>query len=265
MKIAVVDDERPARSELVYLLRQCSPEAEIREADSSEKLLQLLEEENFDVCFVDIDLGGANGTTLASMIKSRQPEAEIVFATAYREYAVKAFELGAVDYLLKPFDLDRVKKTMKRLEDREWLGRKEIREEAAGEEAVSAGAVREEPGAGLLGTGEFLPKIMVSTGSGFQILDAADIIYIETEKRACRIHTKKQDYIQNESLNYYELRLGACRFFRIHKSFLINLDYVAEMVPGYNNGYSLKMKHFEKTPLPIGRTQLKEFRQLFGR
>ena len=211
MKIAVVDDERPARSELVYLLRQCSPEAEIREADSSEKLLQLLEEENFDVCFVDIDLGGANGTTLASMIKSRQPEAEIVFATAYREYAVKAFELGAVDYLLKPFDLDRVKKTMKRLEDREWLGRKEIKEEAAGEEAVSAGAVREESGAGLLGNGEFLPKIMVSTGSGFQILDAADIIYIETEKRACSLMDMLMPAIVFKTVQQSQAARSACR------------------------------------------------------
>ena len=112
MRIAVVDDERPARSELVYLIRQCSPSAEITEADSSDRLMELLNTEVFDVCFVDIDLGGANGTTLASMIKSKVPEAQIIFATAYREYAVKAFELGAADYLLKPFDLDRVKKTM---------------------------------------------------------------------------------------------------------------------------------------------------------
>ena len=101
--------------------------------------------------------------------------------------------------------------------------------------------------------------------SVIQVLDATEIIYIETEKRSCRIHTQERDYIQNESMNYYETRLKACRFFRIHKSFLVNLDYVAEMVPGYNNGYSVKMKYFEENLLPIGRTQLKEFRRLFGR
>jgi len=239
MRIAVVDDERPARSELVYLIRQCSPDAEITEADSSERLMELLEEELFDVCFVDIDLGGANGTTLASLIKSRQPEAQIIFATAYQEYAVKAFELGAVDYLLKPFDLERVKKTMERLEEKS--------------EKASAG--RENT----------IQKLMVNAGTGFQVLDMADIIYIETEKRSCRIHTKDRSYLQNESMNYYETRLGNGRFFRIHKSFLVNLDYVLEMVPGYNNGYSLRMKYFEKELLPIGRTQMKEFRQLFGR
>lgn len=254
MKIAVVDDERPARSELVYLIRQCCPEVEIAEADSSERLMELLEETEIDVCFVDIDLGGANGTTLASLIKSRQPEAKIVFATAYREYAVKAFELGAVDYLLKPFDLERLKKTMSRLQEPGWSGTREA------EPGLTTGKEEASPSQGME-----LHKIMVNAGAGFQVLDASEIIYIETEKRSCRIHTKERDYIQNESMNYYETRLKACRFFRIHKSFLVNLDYVVEMVPGYNNGYSLKMKYFEKNLLPIGRTQLKEFRQLFGR
>ncbi|MBP3925682.1 MAG: response regulator transcription factor [Clostridium sp.] len=255
MKIAVVDDERPARSELVYLIRQCCPEVEIAEADSSERLMELLDEMEIDVCFVDIDLGGANGTTLASLIKNRQPEAKIVFATAYREYAVKAFELGAVDYLLKPFDLERLKKTMSRLKEPGWSGAREAEPEPETEkEEVSS-----------MSGGMALHKIMVNAGAGFQVLDATEIIYIETEKRSCRIHTKERDYIQNESMNYYETRLKACRFFRIHKSFLVNLDYVAEMVPGYNNGYSVKMKYFEENLLPIGRTQLKEFRRLFGR
>lgn len=238
MRIAVVDDERPARSELIYLIRQCSPQAEVMEADSSEHLMELLDNETFDVCFVDIDLGGANGTTLASMIKNRQPEALIVFATAYREYAVKAFELGAVDYLLKPFDLERVKKSMERLKEKSE--ERNVRQDS-----------------------KEIHRLMVNAGASYQVLDISEIVYIETENRACRIHTKERDYIQNESLNFYESHLRSDRFFRIHKSYLVNLDYVAEMVPGFNNGYSLKMKYFEKERLPIGRTQVKEFRNLF--
>lgn len=238
MRIAVVDDERPARSELIYLIRQCSPETEIEEADSSEHLMELLEREELDACFVDIDLGGANGTTLASLIKSRQPEVMIVFATAYREYAVKAFELGAVDYLLKPFDLERVRKSMERLSEKAEEMQVRHRETD-------------------------IHKLMVNIGSSYQVLDVSEIIYIETDKRACRIHTKDRDYLQNESLNFYENRLRSDRFFRIHKSYLVNLDYVVEMLPGFNNGYTLKMKYFEKERLPIGRTQVKEFRNLF--
>lgn len=238
MRIAVVDDERPARSELIYLIRQCSPQAEVMEADSSEHLMELLDNETFDACFVDIDLGGANGTTLASMIKNRQPEALIVFATAYREYAVKAFELGAVDYLLKPFDLERVKKSMERLKEKSE--ERNMRQDSTE-----------------------IHRLMVNAGTSYQVLDISEIVYIETENRACRIHTKDRDYIQNESLNFYESHLRSDRFFRIHKSYLVNLDYVVEMVPGFNNGYSLKMKYFEKERLPIGRTQVREFRNLF--
>ena len=125
MRIAVVDDERPARSELKYLVEQCEPEAEIAEADGSEEFLAMLENETFDVCFVDINLGGMNGTTLASMIKRKQPDTLIIFATAFQEYAVKAFEIGAVDYLLKPFDYERVKRAMERVHEH-------IKEKAAG-------------------------------------------------------------------------------------------------------------------------------------
>lgn len=238
MRIAVVDDERPARSELKYLIGQFAPSAEIVEACSSEIFMEMLKKESFDICFVDISLGGMNGTTLASLIKKNQPEVQIVFATAYQDYAVKAFEIGAVDYLLKPFDYERVKKTMERV-----MERAQVRSAAADWD---------------------INKIMVNTGTSFQVLDVSRIVYIETEKRACRIHMDDgSSYLQNESLNNYETSLKSKRFFRIHKSYLINLDYVLEMQAAYNNGYSVKLKNYETESLPIGRSQIKEFRQIF--
>lgn len=238
MRIAVVDDERPARSELKYLIGQFAPSAEIVEACSSEVFMEMLKKESFDICFVDISLGGMNGTTLASLIKKNQPEVQIVFATAYQDYAVKAFEIGAVDYLLKPFDYERVKKTMERV-----MERVQVRSAAPDWD---------------------INKIMVNTGTSFQVLDVSRIVYIETEKRACRIHMDDgSSYLQNESLNNYENSLKSKRFFRIHKSYLINLDYVLEMQAAYNNGYSVKLKNYEKESLPIGRSQIKEFRQIF--
>ena len=240
MKIAVVDDERPARSELVYLIRQCVPDIEIREADGAAKLMMLLKEESFDAVFVDIDLGGSNGTTLASMIRSRQPQAKIVFATAYGEYAVRAFELAATDYLLKPFDLERVRKTMER------LGEKKADEDT--EAAETAETV--------------IDKLMVNAGTGFRVLNISEILYIETGSHMCRIHTREGSYLQNEPLSYYETRLRDKRFFRIHKSYLVNLEYVREMVILGNNSYGLRLEGAREI-IPIGRTQLKEFRSLF--
>ena len=240
MQIVIVDDERPARSELRYLVSLCEPDAQITEAENSEEFLELMEKETFDVCFVDINLGGINGTTVASMIKKRMPDASIIFATAFRDYAVKAFEIGAMDYLLKPFDYERVKKTMERI-------REQMKEKPQSSEYE-------------------INKIMVNAETGYRVVDAAKIVYIETEKRACKIHMDDGSfYLQNESLNNYENILRKCRFFRIHKSYLINLDYVMEMRVSYNSGYCVVLRHYEKECLPIGRSQIREFRQIFDR
>lgn len=235
MKIAVIDDERPARSELLYLLKMCQPEAEYLEASSGEQMLELLETEKPDLCFVDISLGSMNGTTLASLIKNKSPETAVVFATAYQEYAVKAFELGAVDYLLKPFDLDRVKVALKR--------------------ALEQGAKKS--------TAVSKNRIMVQGPNSMQVINIKDIVYIETENRICRIYTAKECFEQTESLGHYEKRLEGYDFYRIHKSYLINLAYVKELIPSYNNGYAVKLKGFEKNPLPVGRQQIKVLRHLF--
>ncbi len=240
MRIVIVDDERPARSELKYLVSLCEPEAQITEAASSEELLELMDRESFVVGDVDINLGGINGTTVASMIKKQMPDAQIIFATAFRDYAVKAFEIGAMDYLLKPFDYERVKKTMERL-------REQMKEKPQPSEYE-------------------INKIMVNTASGYRVVDAAKIVYIETENRACKIHMADGSfYLQKESLNNYENVLRKCRFFRIHKSFLINLDYVQEMRVSYNSGYCVVLRHYENECLPIGRSQIREFRQIFDR
>lgn len=192
MRIVIVDDERPARSELKYLVSLC------------------------------------------------EPDAQIIFATAFRDYAVKAFEIGAMDYLLKPFDYERVKKAMERL-------REQMKEKPQPSEYE-------------------INKIMVNTASGYRVVDAAKIVYIETENRACKIHMADGSfYLQKESLNNYENILRKCRFFRIHKSFLINLDYVQEMRVSYNSGYCVVLRHYEKECLPIGRSQIREFRQIFDR
>lgn len=231
MKIAVVDDERPARSELIYLLQQCEPGATLLEANSGEQLLSLLENEAPDICFLDINLGGMNGTTLASLVKSRCPNTVIVFATAYEQYAVKAFDLGAVDYLLKPFDLERVRKALERAKKSQTTASRE--------------------------------RLLIQGPKSMQVLNVRDIVFIETENRSCRIYTARECFEQNESLAHYEKRLADWDFFRIHKSYLVNLAYVKELVPSYNSGYAVVLKHYEKHPLPVGRQQIKTLRQMF--
>ena len=112
MRIAVIDDEKYSRVELIHQIREHLPQAEISEASNGAQVLTLLEKETFDILFIDIHLGDMEGTTIASLARRLMPSAQIVFATAYSEYAVQAFELRVDDYILKPFDPKRVNQVL---------------------------------------------------------------------------------------------------------------------------------------------------------
>lgn len=243
MRIGIVDDERPARSELKYLLQLKTSDAKFFEANSSEKMLELLQSEKMDVVFVDIQLGDMNGTTLASLILEQQPDIAIVFATAYEEYALKAFELGAVDYLLKPYSLERIEKCMKRVES--------IQNSQAGRNKH------------IVDYMDNKEKITLLLSESIKIIDINSIIYIQSYNRGCKIYTVDEVYYQNQTLNYYDEKLKIYYFFRVHKSFLVNLGYIQELIPSYNNGYAIRLKNVKDMMIPIGRHQYRELREHF--
>ncbi len=114
MKIAVIDDERPSRKELIHQILSVMPDSLIEEADSGSNALELISSRPFDLLFVDINLNDMEGTTLAAAARRILPDAQIVFATAYSQYAVRAFELGVNNYILKPFDPDRVRRVLEK-------------------------------------------------------------------------------------------------------------------------------------------------------
>ena len=114
MRIAVIDDEKYSRVALVRQIEGFLPHAEIFEAGSGAQAVELLEKHTFDILFLDIHLGDMEGTTIATLARRLMPQAKIIFATAYSDYAVRAFELRADDYLLKPFDPDRIREALRR-------------------------------------------------------------------------------------------------------------------------------------------------------
>lgn len=237
MNIAVIDDERPARSELIYQIKELLPEAHIREADSGASGLELLNSETFEILFIDINLNDMEGTSLAAAAKKMMPKAQIVFATAYSQYAVKAFELGVHNYMLKPFDPGRLKEVLdKCIQD----------------------LTPPTPCAATTS------RLAVNTNRKIIFVDIKDMVYIETSGRGCIIHTVQGDYKENQLLGEYEKRLPSEKFFRIHKSYLIQLDYIAELFPWANNGLAVKMQGYEQSILPVGREKTKRLRQLLG-
>ena len=236
MRILIADDERPARGELIELLTELLPDAVFTEASSGNEAIELISENPYDLLCIDINLGDMAGTTVGSVAKKLQPSAHIIFATAYSEYAVKAFEIGAIDYILKPFEEARLAQTINRLK--------------------TSSATQEQ---------KYLPpnKLALSTEKKIILLPTADIVYIETHKRGSIVHTKSDSIESTLSIGALEQRLVGSSFFRIHKSFLINTDYIHSIFLWQNGSYAMKMLGYEKEPLPIGRNQFKVLKMMF--
>ena len=250
MRIAVIDDERPARKELIYQIKEVLPDSEIEEADSGSSAIALIGEKQFDLLFVDINLNDMEGTNLVIVARKLLPNVQIVFATAYSQYAIKAFELGVNNYLLKPFDPMRVRKVLEKCCE-ELAQLPENRQQDSAEEKSTV----------FLSSYGRLP---VNVNKTIVFVDIEKIVYIETAGRGCMLHTIGQDYTENLLLGEYEKRLTPYGFCRIHKSFLVNLSYISEMFPWANNSLAVKMQGFEQNILPVSREKLKLLRQLVG-
>lgn len=245
MRIAVIDDERPARSELRHQLTEFLPEAAIEEGESGAQALQMAGEKRFDLFFLDINLGDINGTVLVNALKNMQPEAKIIFVTAYSEYAVKAFELGVEDYIMKPYDRRRIEKMLKK----------------CGALDMAGGAFAARMGnAG----GNKTRKIAINTAGRTIFVEAEKIVFIETYNRGCLIHTEKEEYFEGKSIGDFEKKLGDMGFFRCQKSYLVNLEKIKEMFLWKNNSFAIKMEGYENHILPVGREKIKTLRHLLG-
>jgi Response regulator of the LytR/AlgR family len=243
MKIAVIDDEKYSREELIHQIHQSRLDVDIQEASSGAQAVQLLEREPFDLLFVDIHLGDMMGTTIASLARKLSPYVQIVFATAYPEYGVKAFELGVDNYILKPFDPERVAQVM-----------------------AQCAETIERSGPALPTTEARVSKIAVTVNRHTILLDTEHIVYIETSgaDRHCILHTvDKSTYSTTVSLGTYESQLLPCGFFRVHKTCLVQLKLIRDIFPWSNGGFGLHMQGFTVV-LPIGRERVKRLRERLG-
>ncbi|MDU6264274.1 MAG: LytTR family DNA-binding domain-containing protein [Anaerocolumna aminovalerica] len=237
MRIGIIDDEKPARSELMYLIKEIVPNAVIQEMESGEEALKLIASERFDLLCIDINLGDISGISLAAAARKLIPEAEIVFATAYNNYADKAFEVDALYYLLKPFSEEKVKQMLDKYIQKHGKCCHDY-------------------------NNLYISKIPLNVDKRILLVEVPSIVYIESQNRVCIIHTKEKSYKDNNPLNYFEEKLGDKGFFRIQKSYLINLNYVLEIYPWFSNTYCVKMEGFKDEVLPISRNQIKNLKNI---
>lgn len=235
MRIAVIDDEKYSRIELIHQIRQVIPHAEITEAANGAQALKLLEKDAFDILFIDIHLGDMEGTTVAALARKLMPKATVVFATAYSDYAVEAFELRANDYILKPFNPNRIRQLLE----------EHLQTEEKSNPPHSIG------------------RIAVHSNRLTTLIDIDNIAYIETDGagRGCIVHTlAEESYPDTTTMSEYEGKLEAAGFFRIHKTCLVQLKYIQDIFPWYNSGFALHMRGSAEV-LPIGRDRIKELRR----
>jgi len=245
----IVDDELPARDELRFLLSAFPDITIVGEADSGPSALALVQQSRPDLVFLDIQMRGLNGFDTAQEIRRIMPSALIVFATAFDEFAVKAFELGAVDYLLKPFDSDRVLQTIERIRRIE-LG-----------QAWHTAAQKIDS---VLKHKPRLQKVPALSRGKITLLDFKDILFARTGGGGVEIITHQGIYEYNGTLSDLEERFQNSTFLRVHKSYIVNLDKISEVIPWFKGTYWLQMTDEAKTQIPVSKLQIKDLKEVLG-
>jgi DNA-binding LytR/AlgR family response regulator len=230
IRALLVDDEAPARSELRYLLA-AHPEVEVvGEAASAAEALKLASVVPYDVVFLDVEMPGLSGLEAARLVAGRRGRPQLVFVTAHEQYAVDAFAVEALDYLLKPVEPERLAQVVRRL---------------SGARRPAAAPVE---------------KIPVVSGGQTVLLDWDDVHYARADGDYSRIHTYDRSYLCTQSLRQLEGALPG-RFARIHRSYLVNLAKVAAVKRAGPDRLRLALDDKERTELDVARRQSKAVRE----
>jgi DNA-binding LytR/AlgR family response regulator len=247
----IVDDEAPAREELRYLLRDFPDVQVVGEATSAEEALTLLRSLDYDVVLLDIRMPGGTGLEFAAAVAELPRPPAVVFTTAYPDHAVEAFDLAAADYLVKPFNRARLRRALDRAlsdgpdddEPRGWVPT----------EGGGAGLAEQQP----------LRRIPVQRGDRTVLIDEADVVYASAARGYSYVKLPDDRVLVNFSLAELERRLPR-HFFRAHRSHLVNLDHVRELVPDYRGALVLVMDDRQASRIEVSRRQARELRRLLG-
>ncbi|MGO8757784.1 MAG: LytR/AlgR family response regulator transcription factor [Terracidiphilus sp.] len=282
----IVDDEQLARDELQYLLDSLGGVNVVAHGANGIEAVDLIEKHHPDLVFLDVQMPGQDGFAVIQRLMERSrthsaksaagsaapgaepspvPLPQFVFATAYDQYAVRAFDVNAVDYLLKPFDRARVAAAVER-------ARARIAANAAAPAADDA-AVDSQLDRLLRLLNRPQPqepsrppaKLIVQAQSRLLLVDQADVCFASIDEGAIRIVTRAFEG-QSKCRTLEELLelLDPARFWRAHRGFVVNIDQIREVMPWFKSSYQLRMNDKQQTEIPVSRAQTKRLRELFN-
>src|SRR5215471_15702035 len=233
IKAIIIDDEPLARS-IVKEYLQSFPEIElVQECNDGLEGLKAIQQHNPDLIFLDIQMPKINGFEMLELIEN--PPA-VIFTTAFDEYAIKAFEAHAIDYLLKPFDQKRFDKAIEK-----WSNQKNISAEKTQD---------------LLETASQSPaqsqRIVVKSGSKIKIIPVQDVFYLEAADDYVKIHTKEGYFLKNKTMNHFEQVLDKQHFVRSHRSYIINIQQITRIDPYEKDNHVAILRSGIKVPVSRG-------------
>jgi len=247
--VFLVDDEAPARRELRYLLEQLEGVVILGEASNPSQALRGIRETRPQLVFLDIQLPGVNGIDLAQVIRELPDAPLIVFATAFQQFAVQAFTVDAFDYILKPFTLERVAKSIQK-------GALTLDKVAAQRTALS---VRDpEPGPDKSG----IKRVLVQKGGKLIPVAPESIVYVCATDGEARVHTREGVFTSKSTLNTLETLLEPYSFARVHRNSLVNLNCIIEIIPWFSGSCKLVMNDSAKSEVLVSRYHSKDLKQL---
>lgn len=234
----IIEDEYPARMLMIDYILNC-PELKLAGiAEDGNKALDLLHEKDFDLVFVDINLPAFSGL---DVIKKVQKENTFfILTTAYSEYAVEAFELDALDYLLKPFSFERFRKSVEK-------AIKFLADHHSNKSVTIAGT-----------------QLTFQSDSATHILSFSDIHYLSANTKSTIIHTEHKDFETPRLLKEIEEKLPAKQFMRIHKGYVVNLELIASLRYDKGGAYIIQLKNEDETVLPVGRMYANSLKECLG-
>jgi two-component system LytT family response regulator/two-component system response regulator LytT len=277
----IIDDEQLARDELKYLLDSVGGVDVVAQGTNGIEAVDLIEEHRPDLVFLDVQMPGLDGIAVIKRLMDRnrsrgvpgagpapkkdaEPLPHFVFATAYDQYAVRAFDVNAVDYLLKPFDRNRVQQAVER-----------VRGRMAGNAADELGGVLPESQIDALLKLLNRPqgasrtpqpaKLIVQAQSRLLLVDQAEICYAAIDEGVIRVVTQTFEG-QSKCRTLEELLdlLDSALFWRAHRGFVVNINHIREVVPWFKSSYQLRMNDKRQTEIPVSRAQTRRLRELFN-